>query len=190
MASLRWPLICSKWLLGLFLTGGFAFAAAEKKSDFEISQGDVRVILLRTVNSVSTNNEPVFEVTYAIEIPKKGAFSDLRFGKSEEITLSSKGVPIKDAHSLSSLSTSFETLPRSSELPRPVAQPEKAILGQHVQFTGLKIKEKQIDITVRLNSRPANGIPVQICPSWKAGEIVPSSTIRFSDPCRLLSFFS
>ena len=140
--------------------------AAEKKSTHEMSRGDVRVILLRVGNSTTTNNQPAFEVTYAVEIPKKGAFSDLKF-KGEEITLAAKGVPIQGATEVSSLSTGIENLPRPSELDHPTAQPEKAILGQHVEFTGLKVKEKTVDLTIRFTWRdrqlefPFKSVPVK-----------------------------
>jgi hypothetical protein len=167
MKRMRWSFYCLGWFVGAFLTSGLVTAAAERKAGPEMSRGEVRVILLRIGNSVTTNNLPCFEVTYAVEVPKKGAFADLHFGKSEEVTLSVKGVPIKGAQGTSSLATGIENLPRPAELSRPSAQAEKAILGEHVEFTGLKVKEKNIDIVIRFDWRgqklefPFKSVPIE-----------------------------
>jgi hypothetical protein len=147
---LRWVVIQGLWLV-LTLACELVSVAAEKKPDAEMSKGDVRVILLRAGNALTTNKEPFFEVTYAVEVPKKGAFGGLHFGKSEEVTLSANGAVIKGARGVSSLSAGIETLPGASELAVPTAGPEKAILGQHVEFAGLKVKEEKIDITIRFD---------------------------------------
>jgi hypothetical protein len=119
----------------------------------ELSRGDVRVILLRAENIITTNQEPAFEVTFAVEVPRKGAFADLAFGKIEQVKLSAKGKPITGRSDVSCIAAGIENLPRADKLARPVAQADKSILGEHVQFTGLKVKEKKIDITIQFHWR-------------------------------------
>ena len=50
---------------------------ATRKLNPDVSQGQVRVVLLRVGPVVSTNDRPTFVVTYGVEVPAEGAFSDL-----------------------------------------------------------------------------------------------------------------
>src|SRR5690349_2084765 len=68
----------------------------------EKTQGEVRVVVLRVANFTSLSREPAFEVTYGIEIPQKGAFSDLSIRSSDEVALTAKGKPVKTPGAMSS----------------------------------------------------------------------------------------
>lgn len=119
----------------------------------EKTQGEVRVVVLRVANFTSLNQEPAFEVTYGIEIPQKGAFSDLSIRSSDEVALTANGQPVPTPGAVSSHSMGMDRLPRQHELVLPSVAKGKAMLGEQVEFQGLRVHAKKIDVTIRFSWR-------------------------------------
>lgn len=114
----------------------------------ELRQGEVRVCLLRAGPLISTNGESGFEVIYAIEIPKQGAFSDLKIDNFDEIALFVRGKAIDVSGASSSGSMRFEDLPGFGQLTKPVTPEGRALITTEVNFPKLKIDSEEIDIRV------------------------------------------
>jgi hypothetical protein len=125
---------------------------ATRKLKPDVSQGQVRVVLLRVGPVVSTNDRPTFVVTYGVEVPTEGAFSDLSFNSKDEIALVVHGKPL-DYHELSSGAMGFDALPRQSELSKPAIQPGKAMIFQDTVFTGLVVDAKQLEVRLQFSWR-------------------------------------
>jgi hypothetical protein len=123
------------------------------KPTLEKTQGQVRVVLLRVANFTSSNHEPAFEVTYGIEVPQKGAFSDLSIRSDDAVALTEKGQPVLTPGAVSSGSMGMDKLPRQDQLVLPTVAKGKAMLGEQVEFEGLKITTKMIDVTIRFSWR-------------------------------------
>ena len=127
--------------------------AGEQKTkpglNFEKVQGEVRVVLLRAGQVPSTNGQTAFVVTYIVEIPMKGAFSDLHFSSDKEVSIEVRGKPIKFSGSTSGSSSDFKDLPGQSELTKPVGREGMAMLAQERIFKDLKIDAKTVDLRIR-----------------------------------------
>ena len=124
-------------------------AAPLKPLNLEQTRSEVRVVLLRAGQVVSTNNQMQFVVTYVVEVPAKGAFSDLSFNSNNEITLVVKEKPIEFHGESSSSAMDFKELPRQSELIKPAAKEGKEMLAQEIVFKDLKIEAKQLDVKLQ-----------------------------------------
>jgi hypothetical protein len=115
------------------------------------------VVLLRAGPITSPTNPPTFNVTYAVEIPMKGAFSDLTLGGSNGIALAAGGKPIDFPGQFSGASLGFNELPRQNELREPALQDGKAMLFEDLTYDGLPIDARQVDIRLRFSWR---GVPL------------------------------
>ena len=126
---------------------------ATRKLNPDVSQGQVRVVLLRVGPVVSTNDRPTFVVTYGVEVPAEGAFSDLSFNSKDEIALVVRGKLLDYFHEFSSGAMGFDALPRQSELSKPAIQQGKAMIFQDTVLTGLEIDAKQVDVRLQFSWR-------------------------------------
>ena len=129
---------------------GICFATAEnpkplKALNLEQSQGEVRVILLRAGWTASTNNAKPLVITCAIEVPVKGAFSDLHFNSADEIALTGHGKAV-EFHSVSSATMDLKDLPRQSELTRPATREGRAMIAEELTLNDIHLDAKQIDV--------------------------------------------
>jgi hypothetical protein len=143
-------------LLTLMATICLGFAgqsAALKPLNLEQTQGEVRVVLLRAGQVVSTNNQIQFIVTYVVEIPKKGAFADLHFSSNDEIALVVKGKPVEFYGESSSSAMDFKELPRQNELIKPKAIEGREMLAQDIVFKDLKIEARKFDVKLKFSWR-------------------------------------
>jgi hypothetical protein len=98
------------------LSGSFCLAEAGqslplKPLNQEMTQGEVRVVLLRAGKVSSSEHEAQWVVTYGIEVPQKGAFSDLGFSSADEVTLAVKGKAVEGLGGWSSGAMGFDDLP-------------------------------------------------------------------------------
>ena len=125
---------------------------ATSKLNPDVRQGQVRVVLLRVGPVVATNDRPAFVVTYGVEVPTEGAFSDLSFNSKDEIALVVRGKPL-DYHELSSGAMGFDALPRQSELSKPGIQQGKAMIFQDTVFNGLVVDAKQLEVRLQFSWR-------------------------------------
>ncbi len=123
------------------------------KPTMEKNEGPVRVVLLRVRNIAGRNSQPRFVVTYGVEIPLEGAFSDLSFGSKDEIALIQNGKTLNTTGEVASGSMGFEDLPRQDELTKPVIPEGKAMLAEEIIFTGLTVQSKQIDLKIQFSWR-------------------------------------
>jgi hypothetical protein len=119
----------------------------------EQSHGDVRVILMRVGQIRSPDNKPAIEVTYAVEIPQQGAFSDLHFFSNNEVTLAIDGKPVQPPGGFSSSSLGLDELPRKHELQKPEVRQGKAMIGQEVVVEGVQTQSRSIDVQLRFSWR-------------------------------------
>ena len=126
---------------------------ATRKLNPDVSQGQVRVVLLRVGPVVSTNDRPTFVVTYGVEVPAEGAFSDLSFNSKDEIALVVRGKLLDYFREFSSGAMGFDALPRQSELSKPAIQQGKAMIFQDTVLTGLEIDAKQVDVRLQFSWR-------------------------------------
>jgi hypothetical protein len=140
-------------LLVLLCLGATKQPAPLKPLNLEKIQGQVRVVLLRAGQVGLTNNQPEFIVTYVVEIPSKGAFSDLHFYSTNEIELKVNGKTIEWRGGFSSGAMGFNDLPRQNELSKPKELPGKSMLAQDTVFDGLKIDAKKIDVKLQFTWR-------------------------------------
>jgi hypothetical protein len=124
-----------------------------KPLNLEQIHGEVRAVLLRTGQVISTTNPLEFVVTYVVEVPTNGAFSDLHFSSDKEIALGIRGKPVVFHGSISTISMEFKKLPRQSELTEPKERAGKAMLAQETVFHGLKIDARKIDLRLRFDWR-------------------------------------
>ena len=136
-------------MIAAFFTGD---AAPLKPLNLEQTHSEVRVVLLRAGQMVSTNNQPEFVVTYIVEVPNKGAFSDLHFYSTNEIALAVRGKPF-EFQGFSSSAMDFKDLPRQEELSRPGARDGKSMIAQDIVFQGLKVDSKKIDVKLQFTWR-------------------------------------
>ena len=120
-----------------------------KALNLESTIGDVRVVLLRVGPVISTNGPRSFAVTYAVEVPAEGAFSDLHFKSATQITLSVRGKPVQFGDGFSSGAMDFTQLPRQDELMRPATREGKAMLAMDVEIENVKIKAKKVDVKIQ-----------------------------------------
>jgi len=128
-------------------------AAPIKPLNLEQNHGEVRVILLRAGQVVLSNHLPVFVVTYVVEVPTNGAFSDLHFSSSNDITLGVRGKPIAISCPVSTGSMDFNKLPRQNELIRPSERAGKVMLAQETVFDGLNVDAPKIDVKLQFTWR-------------------------------------
>lgn len=124
-----------------------------QKPNLEKTQGEVRVILLRVGGVIASNQKPGFGVTFAIEVPQQGAFSDLSIRSNDEVTLTVNGSPVKIPGAVSSGSMGIDKLPRQQELVLPTVPKGRATFGEQVEFEGLTIDAKKIDVAIRFSWR-------------------------------------
>jgi len=128
-------------------------SAALKPLNLEQTRGEVRVVLLRAGQVVLTNNQTQFVVTYVVEVPAKGAFSDLSFSSNTEITLAVKGKPIEFQGESSSSAMDFKELSRQNELIKPVVKEGKEMLAQENVFKDLIVEAKKLDVKLQFTWR-------------------------------------
>ncbi len=140
-------------LFVLLCLGAAKQPAPLKPLNLEQVQGEVRIVLLRAGQVVLTNNQMQFVVTYVVEVPRKGAFSDLSFSSSNEITLAVKGKPIEFHGESSSSAMDFKELSRQNELIKPVVKEGKEMLAQENVFKDLKIEAKKLDVKLQFTWR-------------------------------------
>lgn len=140
-------------LLGLLCPVSAGQAEPLKPLNQEKTQGEVRVVLLRAGKVISSEKEAQWVVTYGVEVPLKGAFSDLAFSSEDEVALSVKGKNINSWGDFGSGSMGFDDLPRQGELRKPEVAPGKAMLAEDVVFRGLKIDAEKLDVKIRFTWR-------------------------------------
>jgi hypothetical protein len=116
-------------------------------------QGEVRVILLRAGKIITLKNEEQTVVTYAIEIPQTGAFSDLSFSSNDEIAFSAKGKAIECEGPSGSTAMGFDDLPRQDELSKPKVASGKAMLAEEIVFRRLKTDAEKVDVKLKFTWR-------------------------------------
>ncbi len=140
-------------LLAALCLGAASGSAPLKPLNLEKTHGPVRVVLLRAGQVISTNNQPEFVVTYVVEIPSEGAFSDLHFSSSNEIELKANRKVIAWSGGFSSSAMGFNNLPRQNELSKPKEFPGKAMLALDIVYSGLKIDAKAVDLKLQFTWR-------------------------------------
>ncbi len=151
--------------------GYFAFAAKQKPLatyNPEQIQGDVKIVLLRVgkltmftdkcfsdLRSARMIGEPVFMVTYLVEVPKRGAFSGLAFRSNDQLDV------IHDGHSIASQtepglvkgfdghSESFEALASCVYLRDRVIPNDGAAMIEEDTLQGLKVSADVIDLQIK-----------------------------------------
>lgn len=107
---------------------------------------------MRVGPNISTNSQNEFVVTFGIEIPKEGAFSDLHIDSSEVgLAVGGKGVVFQGE--TASMSTGFEDLPRKGELSKPATTEGKSMIFEDVVFKTLQIDAKQVDLKIQFSWR-------------------------------------
>lgn len=112
-------------------------------------------------------------VTYGVEVPQKGAFSDLIFGSTEEVAASAGGKPITATKGSSSLSTGFKDLPRLGEMTEPLISQGRAMIAEEVVWEGTVVESKTVDLKIQFK--------------WRGGDRV----FNFKDvPCSSLGLAS
>ena len=124
-----------------------------KPLNLEKTQGEVRVVLLRAGKITSSEKEAQWVVTYAVEIPQKGAFSDLGFSSEDEVAVSVKGKAVECQGGFGSGSMGFDDLPRKGELSRPKVAPGNAMIAEDVVFRGLNIEAEKLDVKLKFTWR-------------------------------------
>ncbi len=124
-----------------------------RKANLEMSQGDVRVILLRTRSVVLTNGQSGFAVTFAVEVPQKGAFSDLAFSSDTEVVLIEGGKLLTPPGFSGMMYGSFKQLPFRNELIEPATTDGNAMCVEDVVFTGIAVHARKIDIRIQFSWR-------------------------------------
>jgi hypothetical protein len=129
-----------------------AETSAGRKVSLEQTQGDVRVVLLRAGAITSPTNQDSVEVTYVVEIPLKGAFSDLSFG-SDEVTLTANGKPLNVSRQVTGSAMGFDKLPRQNELIKPVVRSGKAMIAEEVLFEGVNVRSKKVNVKIQFSWR-------------------------------------
>jgi hypothetical protein len=122
-----------------------------KSLNLEQTRGNVRVVLLRAGRLISTNGQPEVVVTYVVEVPNKGAFSDLHFSLDNECILAVRGKPLECRGSSSSMG--FKDLPRQNELSKLVAREGRSMLAEEILFRSLKMEAKKIDVKLQFSWR-------------------------------------
>ena len=132
---------------------GFASQLAPlKQLNLEITQGEVRVVLLRAGQVISTNGQIQFVATYAVEIPDKGAFSDLHFYSNTELNLAVNGKPV-EFNNIESSEMGFDELLQKTDLNKLETHTGKAMIAQDVVIKDLKIDAKMVDVIVQFDWR-------------------------------------
>lgn len=132
----------------------------------DLTQGQVRVVLLRACPDASVADQSTFVVTYGVEVPTDGAFSDLSFSSNDEIALLVRGKPVAFRSGFSSAAMGFGDLPRQTELRQPALPEGRAMLFQDLTFPDLEIEAKHMDIRLRFSWRGSSrsfdfqGVPV------------------------------
>lgn len=131
-------------------------SASLKQLNLETTQGEVRVVLLRAGQVISTNGQIQFVATYAVEIPKKGAFSDLHFYSTNELTLAVHGKPVEFS-SISGSSMGFDELHQKTDLIEPETTKGKAMITEDIVIGNLdgdlKLDAKKADAIVQFDWR-------------------------------------
>jgi hypothetical protein len=127
-----------------------------KQINLESTQGEVRVVLLRAGQMISANGQIQFVATYAVEIPKHGAFSDLHFYSTNELTLGVNGKPV-EFNKFSSSTMGFDELHQKTDLSKPETTKGKAMITEDVVIGNLdgdlKIDAKTVDVIVQFDWR-------------------------------------
>ena len=128
-----------------------------KQLNLEITHGEVRVILLRAGQVVSTNGQKQFVATYAVEIPDKGAFSDLHLSSDTALNLAVRGQAIAFSFSKGNTCMGFEDLQKETGLQMPETTKGKAICADELLIGNLdgdfKIDSKKVDVIVQFDWR-------------------------------------
>jgi hypothetical protein len=116
-----------------------------KALNLEQTQGEVRVLLLRAGKINATNDAKPLVLTFAVEVPAKGAFSDLHFNSADEITLTTQGKPIK-MNSFSGSLIDFKDLSRQNELTRPMVKEGKQMIAEEIVLKDINLDVHSIDV--------------------------------------------
>jgi hypothetical protein len=151
--SIRVCLLAAAALLGPVFAGNAQPKPALRPLNLEQTQGDVRVVLLRAGRVTSASNRLDLVVTYAVEVPTNGAFSDLQFSSADEIALVVHGKLVDFHGNASTAAMDFEQLPRAGEVTRPKARPGKVMLAQETVFPGLKIDAEKMEVKLHFTWR-------------------------------------
>jgi hypothetical protein len=131
---------------------GTEVASLPAQTNLERSNQQVRVVLMRVGPNISTNGQKEFVVTFGIEVPKEGAFSDLHID-SNEVELAVGGKLVIFQGETASTSTGFENLPRKQELSKPATTEGKSMIFEDVVFKPLQIDAKQVDLKIQFSWR-------------------------------------
>lgn len=132
---------------------GFASQPAPlKQLNLESAHGEVRVILLRAGQVVSTNGQTQFVATYTVEIPEKGAFSDLSFSSSNEFILAVRGKAVEFSKFEGS-SMGFDELHQKTALIKLETTRDKSMITEDIVIGALdgdlKIDAKKVDVIIQ-----------------------------------------
>jgi hypothetical protein len=136
---------------------GFASQPALlKQLNLEITQGEVRVILLRAGQVVSTKGQTQFVATYAVEIPSQGAFSDLHFYSTNELNLTVSGQVVKFSK-FSGSAMGFDELQEKTDLHKLETTKGKSMITEDILIGNvegdLKLDAKKADVIVQFDWR-------------------------------------
>ena len=127
-----------------------------KQLNLESTHGEVRVILLRAGQVVSTNGQTQFVATYAVEIPDQGAFSDLHFYSNTELNLAVRGKAV-DFSKIEGSAMGFDELQQKTDLIKLETTKGKAMITEDIIIGNLngdlKLDAKKIDVIVQFDWR-------------------------------------
>ncbi|MBL9172555.1 MAG: hypothetical protein JNL10_03385 [Verrucomicrobiales bacterium] len=142
-------------VLSQVLLSGCGESAGGARTGFrpELRQSEVRVVLLRVGPRTSSTSQPTFQVTYGVEVPATGAFSDLGFKGNDEIALLVRGKPIPLPGGFSSSAMGFGELSSRGELRKPTLQEGKAMIFEDITFPALQIDAGHLDLRIQFSWR-------------------------------------
>jgi hypothetical protein len=119
----------------------------------ERTNGPVRGVLLRAGFDGPPGSGGAFGVTYGIEVPQPGAFSDLHIRSDQEASLTVQGKPVPFHGGTVSCSGGFNELRHKAELAMPRVGPGKAMLFEQVDWLGLKLDAVKVDVRIQFSWR-------------------------------------
>ena len=100
-----------------------------------------------------TNGQTGFAVTFAVEVPQKGAFADLAFSSDTEVVLIEGGKPLTPPGFSGVMYGSFKQIPFGKELSEPAATEGKSMCVEDVVFTGIAVHARKIDVRIQFSWR-------------------------------------
>ena len=105
---------------------------------------------------ISTNGQIQFVATYAVEIPKQGAFSDLHFYSTNELNLAARGNAV-DFSKVESSAMMFDELQQKTDLLKPKTTKGKSVITEDILIGNvggdLKLDAKKVDVIVQFDWR-------------------------------------